>query len=72
MFRLIDNFSWYPVFFPIEESILVEKGDWLKINIWRCARDVDAKRWYEWRVTHPRSGRLHNASGRAYTIGSNS
>jgi len=65
-------FSWYPVFFPLESSVLIGEGETLEIGMWRCARESDAKRWYEWRVIKPTPGLLHNPDGQSSTIGCNS
>ena len=62
-------FSWFPLFIPLQQPVLLEAGAQLVLHIWRC---VDARRvWYEWSVSidgRPAS-QIHNSRGRSYWIG---
>jgi len=60
-------FSWFPIFFPLRQPIFVRKGQVMKSNWWRC--NNDKKVWYEWSVSEPVPGPIHNPSGRSYYIG---
>lgn len=45
----------------------VKEGDTLEVNFWRLnnAKNV----WYEWCISKPVPGPVHNTNGRSYTIG---
>lgn len=60
-------FSWFPIFFPIKEPIRLQKGATLEVHFWRCV--TPRKVWYEWLVSEPEVGTVHNPCGRSYTIG---
>ncbi|KAG8233089.1 hypothetical protein J437_LFUL013089 [Ladona fulva] len=60
-------FSWFPIFFPIREPIHLKAGDILEVHFWRLCNRKNV--WYEWCVTSPVPGPLHNPNGRSYTIG---
>ena len=64
-------FSWFPMYFPIRSPILLDGRDdadaAITLHMWRR---VDAhKMWYEWSVSKPTQGHVHNANGRSYWIG---
>ncbi|XP_039286145.1 protein arginine N-methyltransferase 5 [Nilaparvata lugens] len=59
-------FSWFPIFFPIQDPIQLKAGDRLQVNFWRL---VDKEKvWYEWAVTKPTTNPNHNTNGRSYSI----
>lgn len=60
-------FSWFPIFFPIRTPVLVEEGDTIELHMWRCVSAT--KVWYEWAVTSPCVGPIHNPGGRSTWIG---
>ncbi|XP_064466577.1 protein arginine N-methyltransferase 5-like isoform X2 [Ornithodoros turicata] len=60
-------FSWFPIFFPIKEPLVLSRNSCLEVHFWRCV--TPRKVWYEWVVTKPVVGTVHNPCGRAYTIG---
>uniref|UniRef100_G3MLH5 Protein arginine N-methyltransferase n=2 Tax=Amblyomma TaxID=6942 RepID=G3MLH5_AMBMU len=60
-------FSWFPIFFPLKEPVRLNKGSTLEVHFWRCV--TQRKVWYEWLVTEPDVGAIHNPCGRSYTIG---
>ncbi|KAK7868278.1 hypothetical protein R5R35_013873 [Gryllus longicercus] len=60
-------FSWFPIFFPIREPVHVKGGDTLEVHFWRCISKKGV--WYEWCVTQPVPGPIHNPNGRSYIIG---
>lgn len=43
--------SWYSMFLPIINPVLLKKGESFSIEIWRKCGDI--KVWYEWEVHHP-------------------
>jgi protein arginine N-methyltransferase 5 len=60
-------FSWFPIFFPLREPLLLAPGEPVVAHMWRV---VGAhKVWYEWAVTGPRATAVHNAAGRSYWVG---
>ncbi|KAL3179760.1 hypothetical protein MRX96_037748 [Rhipicephalus microplus] len=60
-------FSWFPIFFPIKDPVRLQKGSTVEVHFWRCV--TARKVWYEWLVSEPEVGAVHNPSGRSYTIG---
>lgn len=62
-------FSWFPMYFPIRSPILIDSRSASSIEfvIWRRV-DVH-KMWYEWAVTAPSRGHVHNLNGQSYWIG---
>ncbi|XP_042862384.1 protein arginine N-methyltransferase 5-like isoform X2 [Penaeus japonicus] len=60
-------FSWFPILFPLKEPVPVRIGELLEVHFWRCTNRKNV--WYEWCVTGPLVGSIHNPNGRAYTIG---
>lgn len=60
-------FSWFPVLFPVQNPINLKKGDNLEIHFWRCVNRTHV--WYEWCVTKPLAGAIHNPLGRSHNIG---
>lgn len=63
-----DNmFSWFPIFFPLREPVYVPAGAPVSVQMWRCS--APHKVWYEWSVTEPVAGPIHNVGGRSYWVG---
>nr|CAG4647716.1 EOG090X028A [Moina brachiata] len=60
-------FSWFPVMFPLQTPINLKKGDELEVHFWRCVSRTHV--WYEWCVTNPVAGAIHNPLGRSHNIG---
>jgi PRMT5 oligomerisation domain len=70
-------FSWFPLYFPLQDPILVPIGSSLKAQIWR-KHDTHSV-WYEWCVQafskqddgtakiHAVSS-IHNPGGRSYRV----
>lgn len=64
--RSDDVKSWFPMYFPIEKAIGVQKSQVVTLHIWR---KCDGTRvWYEWAVTTPSASAIHNVNGFAYSI----
>ena len=70
----VDLHSWFPIFFPIREALLVEPKDVVHVYLWRCKSET--KVWYEWSIGVQSSATgamritgIHNPKGRAYSIG---
>lgn len=60
-------FSWFPIFFPLREPLLLAPGAPVGVAMWRvCGRH---RVWYEWAVTAPEAGPVHNPGGRSYWVG---
>ena len=62
-----DMFSWFPMFFPIKEPLLLRKGDKIILDFWRVIDDT--KVWYEWALSKPAPQPIHNSRGVTYWIG---
>ena len=62
-----DMFSWFPIMFPIKPPFSVRKGDAVELSMWRSTGNN--KVWYEWAVTAPQCGVVHNPNGRSCSIG---
>ncbi|XP_054721089.1 protein arginine N-methyltransferase 5-like isoform X2 [Uloborus diversus] len=60
-------FSWFPIFFPLKDSVYVGSNQELDVHFWRCVSPRNV--WYEWMVTKPVIGAIHNPGGRSHTIG---
>jgi len=63
----VGMFSWFPIYFPIREPILIPKGSNVELHFWR--RVDSHKVWYEWTLTKPVPIPIHNPKGRSYWIG---
>lgn len=73
----VGMFSWFPLFFPLHEPLLVPVGASLKVQVWR-KHDAQAV-WYEWCVqvfSKQQNGSevvlaaspIHNPGGRSYRV----
>ena len=40
--------SWFPIYFPIREPVIVEGGEEIVVRLWRKS-DME-KVWYEWEM----------------------
>ncbi|KAG2500070.1 hypothetical protein HYH03_002347 [Edaphochlamys debaryana] len=60
-------FSWFPIFFPLREPVYVAPGGKVEVQVWRCCSAH--KVWYEWALTAPVAGPIHNVNGRSYWVG---
>jgi len=59
-------FSWGPVFFPIQQTVLVKKDERICLHFWRCS---DKERvWYEWQLVEPLCLPICNINGRTYAM----
>ena len=41
------SYSWFPLYFPFEEAVLLEKGKQITIEMWR--KHQVGRVWYEWK-----------------------
>ncbi|XP_076622619.1 protein arginine N-methyltransferase 5 [Colletes latitarsis] len=60
-------FSWFPIFFPIKEPVQLKAGEQIVLHFWRQCSPKNV--WYEWCISKPILGPIHNPIGRSYTIG---
>jgi protein arginine N-methyltransferase 5 len=60
-------FSWFPIYFPIHNPILVKSNQTIKVDFWRLINKRQI--WYEWCITEPLHSSIHNPNGRTYSIG---
>lgn len=60
-------FSWFPIFFPLREPLVLAPGQGVDVRMWRGVGPH--KVWYEWAVTAPAAGPVHNPGGRSYWVG---
>eukprot|EP01105_Mastigella_eilhardi_P006288 TRINITY_DN17916_c0_g1_i1.p1 TRINITY_DN17916_c0_g1~~TRINITY_DN17916_c0_g1_i1.p1 ORF type:complete len:606 (+),score=151.62 TRINITY_DN17916_c0_g1_i1:51-1868(+) len=60
-------FSWFPIFLPLRNPVVVPAGSLVEVHLWRrCNKN---KVWYEWTLTKPVDTPVHNPNGRSYCIG---
>ncbi|VVC31708.1 Protein arginine N-methyltransferase PRMT5,PRMT5 arginine-N-methyltransferase,Protein arginine N- [Cinara cedri] len=59
-------FSWFPVYFPIKDTMLVKSGNIISVHFWRCCDD--SKVWYEWCVSSPKQSSIHNCRGKSSSM----
>lgn len=55
--------SWSPIYFPVRAPFHVREGTMIECQFWRCVGEHRV--WYEWAVTEPEAGPLHNPRGRS-------
>ena len=60
-------FTWFPIYFPLRTPVDVPAGKGVEAHVWRCVGK--GKVWYEWAVTEPGAGPVHNVNGRSYWVG---
>ncbi|CAB4054877.1 PRMT5 [Lepeophtheirus salmonis] len=60
-------FSWFPIFFPLKTPVKLKKDDQVELHFWRINNGKNV--WYEWCLSKPIPGPIHNPIGRSYTIG---
>lgn len=60
-------FSWFPIYFPLRQPVHIPAGQPVEAHCWRCVGP--SKVWYEWAVTAPEVGPVHNPNGRSYWVG---
>lgn len=60
-------FSWFPIYFPVQEPVHLAAGQGLEMSIWRCSGNY--KVWYEWCISSPQPTKIHNVSGTSYFVG---
>ncbi|XP_022176047.1 protein arginine N-methyltransferase 5-like [Myzus persicae] len=59
-------FSWFPVYFPIKDTMLVKSGNIISVHFWRCCDEH--KVWYEWCVSSPNQTPIYNCQGKSNSI----
>lgn len=62
----IGMFSWFPVYFPIKDTMLVKSGNVISVHFWRCCDNH--KVWYEWCVSSPKQTPIYNCNGKSSSI----
>lgn len=70
-------FSWFPLYFPLRDPVMVPSGGTITCSIWRRT-DIshgNGRVWYEWCVTVTSSDgeetavtAIHNPNGRSYDV----
>jgi len=51
--------SWFPMYFPINKPMNVQKGSKVTISIWRLTKSY--KVWYEWSVSIEDQNQISNS-----------
>lgn len=70
----VGMFSWFPLYFPIMDPILVPSDASIRIYLWRRQNLELSKVWYEWSIAVHRKGEVvsatpvHNPGGRSYYV----
>lgn len=59
-------FSWFPIYFPIKDTMLVKSGNTISVHFWRCCDEH--KVWYEWCVYSPKQTPIYNCNGKSNSI----
>lgn len=62
----VGMFSWFPVYFPIKDTMLVKSGSIISVHFWRCCDEY--KVWYEWCVSSPNQTPIYNCKGKSNSI----
>ena len=60
-------FSWFPIYFPIQQPVYLAAQQGLDMCIWRCGGNYRV--WYEWCVSRPQTSMIHNVNGKVYFVG---
>jgi len=60
-------FSWFPIYFPVNEAMFVKAGENVTFDVWRLGDKSSV--WYEWCLSSPNVGPIHNTKGRSFPIG---
>lgn len=63
----VGMFSWFPMYFPLQSPVLLQKGQTLCGHWWR--RHDRQKVWYEWCLSEPAPSPIQNLGGRSWPIG---
>lgn len=65
-------FSWFPLYFPLQEPLHIPASASVQVYIWRKVKD--SRVWYEWSAAVHRNGEMlsaapiHNPCGRSYHV----
>lgn len=62
----VGMFSWFPVYFPIRDTMLVKSGNIVSVHFWRCCDEY--KVWYEWCVSTPIQTPIYNCQGKSNSM----
>eukprot|EP01132_Coremiostelium_polycephalum_P008395 gene8395-10311_t len=54
-------FSWFPIYFPIQNPIYLSNGGKVVVHFWRLSNRT--KVWYEWTVSQPQVTPISNSGG---------
>ena len=61
-------FSWFPLYFPLRTPLYAERGENLRVSLWRQVSQTRV--WYEWALeSDHHASPVHNPNGRSYWIG---
>lgn len=53
--------SWFPVFIPLDQPVLLKKGSKIELHFWR--KESPSSVWYEWLMTKPVMTRFYSPGG---------
>jgi protein arginine N-methyltransferase 5 len=62
-------YSWFPMYFPIRDPILLRTGQTLVVEMRRVADADEHRVWYEWQIIEPVVSPVHNKAGRSSYVG---
>ena len=66
--KSLGMYSWFPLFVPLQQPLLVKKGDSVSLDIWRCTSPQ--KVWYTWSASTAHGvSVLHNQNARSQFVG---
>ncbi|WWC86067.1 uncharacterized protein L201_000938 [Kwoniella dendrophila CBS 6074] len=66
-----EMFSWFPLYFPLKESLYLPSGCELEVNLWRLCDSRGKKIWYEWAVESYLSVTQNNSTQSTSNINGN-
>ncbi|XP_039298075.1 protein arginine N-methyltransferase 5-like [Nilaparvata lugens] len=58
-------FTWFPIYFPIQNPVELKAGDKVELHFWRLVNKE--KMWYEWSICKPKFTPIHNLNGIGYS-----
>eukprot|EP01065_Artemidia_motanka_P035261 TRINITY_DN43169_c0_g1_i1.p1 TRINITY_DN43169_c0_g1~~TRINITY_DN43169_c0_g1_i1.p1 ORF type:complete len:626 (+),score=132.34 TRINITY_DN43169_c0_g1_i1:45-1880(+) len=57
-------FSWFPMFFPLQQPVRIRRGETVEVGFWRVLGK--GSMWYEWCMIRPNQTAVHNVGGKKW------
>lgn len=58
--------SWYSIYFPLKEPVILKKDDRIEVAFWR--KCDENKVWYEYQLIAPKESKIINEDGKVHPI----